>query len=299
MWWNRYGSLGILFAVSLGCAHQATQDKETSLNVENRMLKERVRRLEHRVRDLDAKVMFLAQNKDKNKVLKKRTPPRHGLRNSIDLDVSQEDLQIAFETLDAETTSQKKGPVRSRGGALGVTESFSNQKPISFTSIPKHKKARQTKLAHLPVAVSNETQGTVMETTGGFAYMAKAKPQYEWARKQLLSHQCERAIPAFRNLLTRFPKHELADNSLYWTAFCFAELGNTQEALHLWRELPMAFPRSAKRPDALFQRATLLEQDGKRQEATNLYIEILKHFPRAEKRAEASRALKRIKAASQ
>ena len=149
------------------------------------------------------------------------------------------------------------------------------------------------RVAHVPVAVSKATQKTVMETKNGFAYMAKAQPQYEWARKQLLAHQCERAIPAFQNILKRFPKHDL-DNALYWSAFCFAELGNSREALKLWQQLPLTFPRSPKRADALFQSAIIMEQDGKNAEATMLYREILKRFPKAEKKVDAAQALVRI-----
>ena len=226
----------VLFcATGLGCAHQATQKKESSLRVENKLLKERVRRLEHRVRDLDAKIMFLAQNKNRNKVLKRQTPSRQSLRKSIDLDVSQEDLQVAFETIESHK-EPRTSVTPNAGGALGVTEKFTAESPVTMTVGTQGQTTRR--VAHVPVAVSKATQKTVMETKNGFAYMAKAQPQYEWARKQLLAHQCERAIPAFQNILKRFPKHDLADNALYWSAFCFAELGNSREALKLWQQLP-------------------------------------------------------------
>ena len=55
---------------------------------------------------------------------------------------------------------------------------------------------------------------TVMETKNGFAYMVQ--PVGGLASSCWL-HQCERAIP-FQNIL-KFPKHDLADNALYWSAF--------------------------------------------------------------------------------
>ena len=227
---NKTSFLILLCMACVSCAHQSSHKKEASLRVENKLLKERVRRLEHRVRDLDAKIMFLAQNKNKNKVLKKKAAPRQSLRKSIDLDVSQEDLQVAFQAVESD---REQGPGRASnvGGALGVTESFEAEPPVTLTIGPKTTTAK--KVAHVPVAVSKETQGTVLDTKDGFAYMAKAEPQYEWARQQLLAHQCERAIPAFQNILKRFPKHDLADNALYWSAFCFAELGNSAEAIKI------------------------------------------------------------------
>jgi len=133
-----------------------------------------------------------------------------------------------------------------------------------------------------------------METQHGFAYMNKPSEQYDWARQQLLAHQCDRAIPAFQNLMERFPKNKLADNAMYWTAFCFAELGSVAEAQEIWRKLPLRFPRSPKRADAMFQRATLLEQEGKTVEASTIYMEIVKYYPKAEKHGAAGVALKRI-----
>ena len=83
---------------------------------------------------------------------------------------------------------------------------------------------------------------------------------------------------------------------MYWTAFCYAELGNVTQAKSVWRKLPTRFPRSPKIADSLFQRATLCEQEGENREASGLYRELIKYFPRAEKYKESLRAVKRLDA---
>jgi TolA-binding protein len=290
MFYRVYVTIISCLILGMGCAHHTATDKGASLQVENQLLKERVRRLEHRVKDLDAKIMFLAQNKNRHRILKKSAQKKSAHRQSIDLDAPQDMGRVDFQTVE---TPELEPPFEAeqQGGALGP-ETIALHGDVRLA--PRAK--QNLKLAPVPVAVSPKTIDAVMDTPHGFAYMARASEQYEWARQQLIAHQCERAIPAFQNLIERFPKDGLADNAMYWSAFCFAELGNTTEAQNVWRNLPLRFPRSPKRADAMFQRATLLEQEGKSLKASVLYREMVKYFPRAEKSREASVALKRIAA---
>ena len=80
-----------LALLTVGCAHQGNGPQTEALTLENQLLKERVRRLEQRVTDMDTKISFLAKYKKRQTAPKKKAH-KHSLRQPIDLDVTPNSL---------------------------------------------------------------------------------------------------------------------------------------------------------------------------------------------------------------
>ncbi|MBL93036.1 MAG: hypothetical protein CMH56_14640 [Myxococcales bacterium] len=288
----------------VGCGHTKAQETDNrssrDLLVENRMLQERMRRLEQKVSDLDAQLTVLADRGQQGAADQFEArggtalAPQPPIRASIDIDVSSETLRTDLDQWERQRHSQMVKSPLAMGGPIENSQTGLSNQVMKIHGKRLGRNSDGEIATPTPIAVSPDTADTVLETKGGYAYMAKPAEQYEWARERLLNHQCERAIPAFKNLMERFPKHDLADNAMYWRAFCFAELGNHKMAKKLWQDFPLTFPRSPKIPDAVYQTATLLEGEGKNKEALTLYRSILKQYPKAEKRKEARAAVRRL-----
>ncbi len=121
------------------------------------------------------------------------------------------------------------------------------------------------------------------------------KERYDEAMAEMKAGRTLEAIAVFEDIAARHPKHDLADNAVYWTGFCHQTRGDHKLAIDVWQKLPMKYPRSAKIPDALFGMAVSEEALGEPAVAETLYAQIVSRYPRAEKVREARKALERLR----
>jgi tol-pal system protein YbgF len=125
--------------------------------------------------------------------------------------------------------------------------------------------------------------------------LRSAEDLYSWGQARLKEGRHIEAVAAFEDVLARFPRHDLADNSLYWMGVCQQGRGEHRLAIADWQKLPARFPKSPKVPDALFGMAQSHEALGEPAVAEVLYDEIVASYPKAEKHKEARKALSRLR----
>ena len=125
--------------------------------------------------------------------------------------------------------------------------------------------------------------------------LRSAEDLYSWGQARLKEGRHIEAVAAFEDVLARFPRHDLADNSLYWMGVCQQGRGEHRLAIADWQKLPARFPKSPKVPDALFGMAQSHEALGEPAVAEVLYDEIVASYPKAEKHKDARKALSRLR----
>lgn len=69
----------------------------------------------------------------------------------------------------------------------------------------------------------------------------------------LKAHDYEAAVGALRDVVTRFPRHELADNAQYWLGEAYYDQKDYVHALAEFRATVTAYPRGNKVADALLK----------------------------------------------
>lgn len=121
------------------------------------------------------------------------------------------------------------------------------------------------------------------------------KDLYAWGQARLKEGRHLEAVAAFEDVIGRFPRDGLADNSLYWIGVCHQARGEHRLAVAEWQKLPARFPKSDKIPDALFGMAESHEALGEPAVAEVLYDEILASYPKAEKFKDAKKAVARLR----
>ena len=124
-----------------------------------------------------------------------------------------------------------------------------------------------------------------------------AQDLYAWGQARMKENRFIEALAAFEDVLGRFPKHDLADNSLYWIGACHHARGEHRLAIAEWQKLPARFPKSPKVPDALFGMAQSHEAIGEPAVAEVLLDEVVASYPGAEKHPDAKKALGRLRPA--
>jgi tol-pal system protein YbgF len=127
------------------------------------------------------------------------------------------------------------------------------------------------------------------------ASMQSARELYAWAQARLKEARYLEAVAGFEEIALRFPKDDLADNSLYWIGVCHQGRGEHRLAIAEWQKLPARFPKSPKIPDALFGMAQSHEALLEPAVAEVLYDEVVGSYPKAEKYKEAKKAIARLR----
>lgn len=118
---------------------------------------------------------------------------------------------------------------------------------------------------------------------------AGAQGPYDAALDLLELQNYAAAENAFRELLTRHPDSDLADNAQYWLAESFLRRGDTARAIDEFRAVVERYPEGNKVPDALLKMARGLEQLEDAVGAFEIYRELAARFP-GSAAAEAARS---------
>lgn len=132
-----------------------------------------------------------------------------------------------------------------------------------------------------PVSVPKQGSGDVNE-------------EYRQAQQLFKREAFGEARSRFEQILARHPKHELADNALYWSGVCDLERGEAPRAIATMQHLPVRFPGSPKIPDALYKIGEAYLLLGDSISARTYWNQILEQHPKSEVFLEAKKKLEML-----
>jgi TolA-binding protein len=264
--------------------------QDASSTSEVLILRERITRLEKRLADVDARLgLLLARGETGSRPTGLRFDAPRGEQRAVDLGPEPGEPVRSFSS----SIDLPRGSAEERESDV-VVDDLDDASIVEVDSAPDLVDAAEPTVLRLrgtadPVARGPQRDGA------SWAAFPTAASLYEWGQSQLKAGQHEEALAAFREVLTRYARDSLADNALYWTAFCHQERGAHRQAIEVWQRLPRQFPRSDKIADALFGMARSHEALGEPALAETLYDELVNSYPRAEKLKEAKKALLRLR----
>lgn len=88
------------------------------------------------------------------------------------------------------------------------------------------------------------------------------------------------AISGFKEVISRYPDSELADNGQYWIGECLLAQRKYKEALEAFDAVLSLYPNSNKLPEASYKKAIALEAMGSRADAIRQLELVIEQFPR-------------------
>lgn len=102
------------------------------------------------------------------------------------------------------------------------------------------------------------------------------------------------AISTFNAFAEKYPKHELADNALYWKGECYYSQKNYTEAIMAFKKVIETYPEGSKIPDALLKAGySYLALDSK--ENARLFLKkVVINFPFSPAGTKAEEMLKHL-----
>jgi tol-pal system protein YbgF len=105
---------------------------------------------------------------------------------------------------------------------------------------------------------------------------------YRAAYDALRAGHHDEAVRGFRDLVKRFPDHELADNAQYWLGECYYDRKLFTQAIPEFRLVVTRYPLGNKAPDALLKLAYCLLALGDLQKGKDLLQQVPASYPHTE-----------------
>lgn len=126
--------------------------------------------------------------------------------------------------------------------------------------------------ANAPPAANNGNNGA--------AEIAPAEQQaYDAAFALMKQSQYERAIKAFRDFITRYPRSPLAGNAQYWAGEANYVLHDFKAALTEFTQLTERYPDSPKVPEAMLKIGYVQAELGQPEKAHKVLAELVRRYP--------------------
>ena len=88
------------------------------------------------------------------------------------------------------------------------------------------------------------------------------------------------ALTGFRKFLTRYPRHDYADNAQYWIGECYYDLKQFRSAVHEFRRVVERYPHGNKVPDAMLKLGFAHLAQGDRRDGRQVLESLRRSYPR-------------------
>jgi tol-pal system protein YbgF len=125
--------------------------------------------------------------------------------------------------------------------------------------------------------------------------LPEAEALYQKAYGTYEKHQYQAAAELFDTVATRYPNHDLADNSLYWAGECRYATKDYSGALRSFMALIKNYPNGNKAPDALLKAGLSYLVLGDTENGVDYLKKVIKNFPFSTAAPKAEERLKQLK----
>ncbi len=107
----------------------------------------------------------------------------------------------------------------------------------------------------------------------------EAKTAYETAMSDYRAGRFYQATEAFLDFVDRFPRHEYADNALYWAGECYYTRALWNKALDLFARVVESYPMENKTADAMVKIGLCQMNLGNTQAARDAFESVIGMYP--------------------
>jgi tol-pal system protein YbgF len=129
---------------------------------------------------------------------------------------------------------------------------------------------------------------------GGGRYAAGPIQQYRAAYKIYLKGQYTTAASQFARFAKRYPRHDYADNAVFWLGQCHYKQKKYSRAARAFKRVLKSYPSGNKAPDALLKLGLTYLKLGKKTTARSLLIQVVQIYPQTRVARLAARFLKKL-----
>jgi tol-pal system protein YbgF len=136
---------------------------------------------------------------------------------------------------------------------------------------------------------TNETPAVEVNVEG-----KSPKDIYSQGFSALKNRDYPAAAAFFKALVTKYPNHDLADNSVYWTGEIFYDQKDYKEAIRIFNRLIETYPNGGKVPDALLKIGFSCHSLSDKESAVKYLKKVVVDFPFTDPGSKAEAMLNKI-----
>lgn len=118
---------------------------------------------------------------------------------------------------------------------------------------------------------------------------------FQVAREQMMQGSNSAARQAFEDLITKYPKADVAPDAQFYIAETYAAENNTAAADSVYARVASKYAGSPRAATAVYKRAVAAQTAGNGDKARDLYNQLIKKYPRSDEAALARDRIKTLK----
>jgi tol-pal system protein YbgF len=118
---------------------------------------------------------------------------------------------------------------------------------------------------------------------------------FQVAREQMMQGSNAAARQAFQDLITEYPKSDVAPDAQFYIAETYAAENNAQAADSVYAQVAAKYAGSPRAATAIYKRAVAAQTAGDSDKARDLFNQLIKKYPRSDEAALARDRIKTIR----
>jgi tol-pal system protein YbgF len=143
----------------------------------------------------------------------------------------------------------------------------------------------------VPVLSARTTRSKTRDHDAPSERSGDAASDYRIAVELVKAGKHDEAVAALRSFVTRYPRHDYADNAQYWLGEAFYAQKDYARALTEFRKVIEVYPRGNKVPDALLKVGYCHHVMGQAEKARAVLEQVVNLYPKSEPAALAAKRL--------
>jgi len=227
------------------CAHRpASQAEIDQLNSTIESLRLQNSAYAKQVEELENRVFILSDRLESRKVNDERTEipklPTVALHPETPAGATMQPMAPAGTETEAEPVVEYVGEAAKSSAHRPVLRLHGDSAEVTMTRVSSRSPAT--------VRVAHESQPRLPKDDH-----PEVAAMYRKSFGALRASRHEEAVQGFRDIVRRYPDHDLADNAQYWLGECFYDRKDYAQAVREFRRVIERYPSGNKVPDALLK----------------------------------------------
>jgi tol-pal system protein YbgF len=153
----------------------------------------------------------------------------------------------------------------------------------------------QRRIQEVRASLEERQSETAVPDSTGAPVTPGPNALFQVAREQMMQGSNAAARQAFQDLITKYPKSDVAPDAEFYIAETYAAEKNAPAADSVYAQVAAQYSGSPRAATALYKRAVAAQTGGNGDKARDLYNQLIKKYPRSDEAALARDRVKTVK----
>ena len=153
----------------------------------------------------------------------------------------------------------------------------------------------QQRIQQIRASLEDRQAATTAPDSTGAPVTPGPNALFQVAREQMMQGSNSAARQAFQDLITKYPKSDVAPDAQFYIAETYAAENNATAADSVYARVASKYAGSPRAATAIYKRAVAAQNAGDGDKARDLYNQLIKKYPRSDEAALARDRVKTIK----